>query len=70
MKQEKRRASLRILNESKFLNALKIGIIGCGRIGSQLANCLLSFGEVSSAELKIATRRPETLSNYLYKKNK
>ncbi|CAD5117422.1 DgyrCDS6192 [Dimorphilus gyrociliatus] len=63
MKQEKRRASLKILNDSKFLNALKIGIIGCGRIGSQLASCLLSFGEVSPAELKIATRRPETLSD-------
>ena len=45
-------------------NPLLIGIIGCGRLGSHLANCLLTFGEVNPEEIKISTRRPETLSKF------
>ena len=47
-------------------NPLLIGIIGCGRLGSHLANCLLTFGEVNPEEMKISTRRPETLSRLAY----
>ena len=43
---------------------LMVGIIGCGRLGSHLANCILTYGEINPAELKISTRRPETLSRY------
>jgi hypothetical protein len=38
-----------------------VGIIGCGRMGSHIAHCLLTFGEFTPEEIKISTRRPETL---------
>ncbi|XP_041469407.1 NADP-dependent oxidoreductase domain-containing protein 1-like [Lytechinus variegatus] len=53
---------------SKFLqkapprDPVKIGIIGCGRIGNHLANCLLTYADVLPQELVISTRRPETLA--------
>ncbi|BFZ12016.1 hypothetical protein BsWGS_15055 [Bradybaena similaris] len=40
---------------------LIVGIIGCGRLGRQIANCLLTYGQLPPARLKISTRRPETL---------
>ena len=40
---------------------VKIGIMGCGRLGSQLAHCLLSYGSVKPKDIKVSTRRPETL---------
>ena len=51
--------------DASLRNPLLIGIIGCGRLGSHLANCLLTFGEVNPEEIKISTRRPETLSKTL-----
>ena len=41
-----------------------VGIIGCGRMGSHIAHCLLTFGEFTPEEIKISTRRPETLSTF------
>ena len=52
----------RLMADASLRNPLLIGIIGCGRLGSHLANCLLTFGEVNPEEIKISTRRPETLS--------
>jgi len=45
---------------------LHIGVIGCGRLGSQLVRTLLSFGEVEPDELHISTRRPEALCKELH----
>lgn len=61
---EKRRAT-RLLGDGMAKNPLKIGIIGCGRLGSHLANCLISFGESKPEDIFISTRRPETLSKCL-----
>ncbi|CAG5134858.1 unnamed protein product [Candidula unifasciata] len=38
-----------------------VGIIGCGRLGRQIVNCLLTYGQLLPARLKISTRRPESL---------
>ena len=52
----------RLLQKVTDTNPLNIGIIGCGRLGKHIADCLLSYGEVSPDYLTISTRRPETLS--------
>lgn len=57
---DKQRAS-RFIQETTPKDPLLVGLIGCGRLGSHLAHCLLSFAEVNPTELKISTRRPETL---------
>ncbi|ELU12913.1 hypothetical protein CAPTEDRAFT_198713 [Capitella teleta] len=51
-----------LLQESDTANTLVAGIIGCGRLGSHLAHCILSVGEVSPENIRISTRRPETLT--------
>lgn len=43
---------------------LQVGLIGCGRLGSHLVNCLLTFGELQPNEVMISTRRPEILSMF------
>lgn len=43
-------------------SSVSVGIIGCGRFGRQLADALLTFGEIPPGNLKISTRRPELLS--------
>lgn len=43
---------------------MKVGILGCGRLGSQLAHCLLTYGGVRPKDLKVSTRRPETLGTF------
>ena len=37
------------------------GIIGCGRLGAQIARDMLTFAEVTPSELLISTRRPMLL---------
>ena len=59
---EERKAT-RLLQEAVTRKPFIIGIIGCGRLGSQLAHCLLTFGEIPPQDLRISTRRPETLGN-------
>jgi hypothetical protein len=44
----------------KFL--LKSKLQGCGKLGRQLATCLLDFAEVYPNELQLSTRQPDTLS--------
>ncbi|XP_076464346.1 NADP-dependent oxidoreductase domain-containing protein 1-like [Babylonia areolata] len=51
----------RILQDDKSKDALVVGILGCGRLGSQIAHCLLTYGKLNPSELHISTRRPETL---------
>ncbi|XP_070610239.1 NADP-dependent oxidoreductase domain-containing protein 1 [Erythrolamprus reginae] len=43
---------------------LKIGIIGGGHLGKQLARTLLYFGAISGKYIQISTRRPETLLEF------
>ncbi|XP_060068461.1 NADP-dependent oxidoreductase domain-containing protein 1-like [Ylistrum balloti] len=57
----------KILQDREPRDPLKVGIIGCGRLGSQLAHCLLTYGDMNPKDLKISTRRPETLE---YLRNK
>ncbi|KAL8613758.1 hypothetical protein ACOMHN_029615 [Nucella lapillus] len=51
----------RILQDEKSRDVLQVGILGCGRLGSQIAHCLLTYGKLNPSELHISTRRPETL---------
>lgn len=57
----------KILQDKEARDPLKVGIIGCGRLGSQLAHCLLTYGRVNPKDMKVSTRRPETLE-YLQNK--
>lgn len=59
--------STRILQELTPRDPLKIGILGCGRVGSQLADCFLTYGNINPKDIKISTRRPETLEYLLNK---
>ena len=53
-----------LLNDMKKEPGLKIGIIGGGKLGRQLAESLLEFSKVFPNELQISTRQPDTLSNF------
>ncbi|XP_013415154.1 NADP-dependent oxidoreductase domain-containing protein 1-like isoform X2 [Lingula anatina] len=53
----------KLLQEATPRDPLLVGIIGCGKLGSQLANCLLTYADVRPEELKISSRRPETLGD-------
>ncbi|KAL5008026.1 hypothetical protein ScPMuIL_013607 [Solemya velum] len=55
--------SSRFLQDLQQRDSLKVGIIGCGRLGSQLADCLLTYGGIPAHDLAVSTRRPETLEN-------
>lgn len=57
-----KKRSSKLLQEAPKRDALLVGIIGCGRLGKQLANTLLKFSDVHPEELFLSTRRPETLS--------
>ena len=63
---QKRKA--RILKDLCEKDPLFIGVLGCGRVGSQLVNCLLTYGRVGPNEMAISTRRPETLGILLLNK--
>ena len=59
-----------LLTEINKEPGLKIGIIGGGQLGQQLAKSLLDFASVYPNELRISTRQPEFLSrNYINVKN-
>uniref|UniRef100_A0A8C5SPZ3 NADP-dependent oxidoreductase domain-containing protein 1 n=1 Tax=Laticauda laticaudata TaxID=8630 RepID=A0A8C5SPZ3_LATLA len=49
---------------SKDNQTLKIGIIGGGHLGKQLARTLLHLGAISGKNIQISTRRPETLLEF------
>ncbi|CAO2587030.1 NADP-dependent oxidoreductase domain-containing protein 1 [Lemmus lemmus] len=44
--------------------SLKVGIIGCGHLGKQLANVLLRLVPIPAENLHISTRRPEALVEF------
>jgi len=58
--------SKRILNDPSLRDPLKVGILGCGRLGSQLTHCLITFGNIDPEDIKISTRRPETLGKTFF----
>ncbi|KAL7992596.1 hypothetical protein Chor_016852, partial [Crotalus horridus] len=49
---------------SKDNQRLKIGIIGGGHLGKQLARTLLHLGAISGKNIQISTRQPETLLEF------
>ncbi|KAH9519655.1 NADP-dependent oxidoreductase domain-containing protein 1 [Bulinus truncatus] len=44
-----------------------VGIIGCGRLGSHIANSLLTYGQLDPSSLQVSTRRPELLGDLTQK---
>jgi hypothetical protein len=46
------------------LPGLLVGIIGAGRLGRQLAQALIGYGDVEPQELFISTRQPDILSDF------
>lgn len=63
-KTSKQRRAIQLLTaDSLPKDPLKVGIIGCGRLGTHIAESLLSFGGVGVQDLFISTRRPETSGN-------
>uniref|UniRef100_U3J468 NADP-dependent oxidoreductase domain-containing protein 1 n=1 Tax=Anas platyrhynchos platyrhynchos TaxID=8840 RepID=U3J468_ANAPP len=46
-------------------HSLKVGIIGGGHLGKQLARVLLALGRAPRPSIRISTRRPESLGKYL-----
>uniref|UniRef100_A0A8B9I0R5 NADP-dependent oxidoreductase domain-containing protein 1 n=1 Tax=Anser brachyrhynchus TaxID=132585 RepID=A0A8B9I0R5_9AVES len=46
-------------------HGLKVGIIGGGHLGKQLARVLLALGRAPRPSIRISTRRPESLGKYL-----
>lgn len=51
----------RSLDETPDDDELKVGIIGGGHLGKQLARVLLQLVPIPAERLRISTRRPETL---------
>ncbi|KAK3597347.1 hypothetical protein CHS0354_034590 [Potamilus streckersoni] len=62
-----KKPSVRILSDRQSLDPVKVGILGCGRLGSQLAHCFLTFGNINPKDIIISTRRPEILENLINK---
>lgn len=61
----KQRRAIQLLTADHLpKDPLKVGIIGCGRLGTHLANSLLEFGDVNVTDLLVSTRRPETTGLY------
>ncbi len=42
----------------------RLGLVGCGRVGSLLLKTLIERGAVSSSHVSVATRRPEKLDHF------
>ncbi|XP_078590185.1 NADP-dependent oxidoreductase domain-containing protein 1-like [Branchiostoma floridae x Branchiostoma japonicum] len=53
--------SSRLLHQAPPRNPVRVGIIGGGRLGGQLAQALLTYGDVEPHEMVVSTRRPEIL---------
>ncbi|OCT68190.1 NADP-dependent oxidoreductase domain-containing protein 1 [Xenopus laevis] len=46
---------------SSRCESLRVGIIGGGHLGKQIAKCLIDLGVIRAEDIRISTRRPETL---------
>lgn len=61
-KTSKQRRAIQLLTaDSLPKDPIKVGIIGCGRLGTHIAQSILTFSDISASDLSISTRRPETL---------
>ncbi|XP_053330300.1 NADP-dependent oxidoreductase domain-containing protein 1 [Spea bombifrons] len=49
---------------SRADTGLRVGIVGAGRLGRQLARCLIETSGLRAEEIRISTRRPETLGDF------
>ena len=66
-KTPKQRRAIQLLTADTLpRDPLKIGIIGCGRLGMHIAHSLVSFSEVKPDDLLVSTRRPETCGEFFY----
>ncbi|ESO83530.1 hypothetical protein LOTGIDRAFT_133318 [Lottia gigantea] len=67
VKKSSSRKTAMILQDMNVKDELTVGILGGGRLGSQIAHCLLTFGRMNPQNLQISTRRPETLEYLQHK---
>lgn len=58
------RKTLKFVKRLSYRNAVKVGVIGCGRLGSQIVSTLMSFSDVRPEEILISTRKPHELSSF------
>lgn len=65
-KETSRRPLSRSLDNIPDDDELKVGIIGGGHLGKQLARVLLRLVPIPVQKLRISTRRPEALGEELY----
>lgn len=56
------RKTLKFVKRLSHRNAVKVGLIGCGRLGSQIINAIMAFSDVRPEEIIISTRKPHELS--------
>ena len=57
--------TIKFFNQTVPRNAIKVGFIGCGRLGKQIVLSLLAFCNVKTEEILISTRRPDSLSMFV-----
>ncbi|XP_063295721.1 NADP-dependent oxidoreductase domain-containing protein 1 [Pelobates fuscus] len=53
--------TIKLASHSKCLH---VGIIGAGQLGKQLARCLIDLSGLQAEDIRISTRRPETLRDF------
>lgn len=58
---KQRRAIQLLTADSVPKDPLKVGLIGCGRLGSHIVNSLLELNVINPEDLSISTRRPDSL---------
>lgn len=58
------KATSTIISQKITSIVFKLGIIGCGTIGSLIVETLLSLGILKPKEIIISTRRPQTLQHF------
>lgn len=66
LKNPENKRTTKIFQDEAEMDSLMVGIIGCGRLGSQIAHCLLTYGRLHPSKLHISTRRPETLGEFSF----
>lgn len=55
--------TMEFYNKTKSRDPIKVGLIGCGRLGKQIVSSLLYFADVRTDEIIVSTRQPESLDN-------
>lgn len=58
------RKTLKFVKRLSYRDAIKVGIIGCGRLGTQIVTTLTTFSDVRPDEIMISTRRPHELVSF------